>query len=64
MRMFADSAPLKPVEDRLYDEIVGRIKQDDASVPYRLRGYWDYSRFETGKDYPIPVSNRLQQGAF
>ncbi|TKR30481.1 S9 family peptidase [Luteimonas gilva] len=46
-------APLKQVEDRLYDEIVGRIKQDDASVPYRLRGYWYYTRFETGKDYPI-----------
>ncbi|HJR73989.1 MAG TPA: S9 family peptidase [Luteimonas sp.] len=46
-------APLKPVEDRLYGEIVGRIKQDDASVPYRERGYWYYTRFETGKDYPI-----------
>lgn len=46
-------APLKQVEDRLYDEIVGRIKQDDASVPYRERGYWYYTRFESGKDYPI-----------
>ncbi|PZO63977.1 MAG: oligopeptidase B [Pseudoxanthomonas suwonensis] len=46
-------APLKPVEDRIYDEIVARIKQDDASVPYRDRGWWYYSRFEQGKDYPI-----------
>lgn len=46
-------APLKPVQDRLYDEIVGRIKQDDSSVPFRERGYWYYTRFETGKDYPI-----------
>lgn len=45
--------PLKPVEDALYAEIVGRIKQDDSSVPYRERGYWYYSRFETGQDYPI-----------
>ncbi|MEI2453648.1 S9 family peptidase [Lysobacter firmicutimachus] len=45
--------PLKPVEDALYGEIVGRIKQDDSSVPYRERGYWYYSRFETGQDYPI-----------
>ncbi|WP_119717066.1 S9 family peptidase [Cognatilysobacter tabacisoli] len=44
---------LKPLENRLYDEIVGRIKQDDSSVPYRERGHWYYSRFETGKDYPI-----------
>jgi oligopeptidase B len=46
-------APLKPLQDTLYKEIVGRIKQDDASVPYRERGYWYYTRFETGKDYPI-----------
>ncbi|MEH6420660.1 S9 family peptidase [Pseudomonas sp. CGJS7] len=45
--------PLKPVEDALYGEIVGRIKQDDSSVPYRERGYWYYTRFETGQDYPI-----------
>ncbi|HWI24248.1 MAG TPA: S9 family peptidase [Lysobacter sp.] len=46
-------APLKPLQDKLYEEIVGRIKQDDASVPYRERGHWYYTRFETGKDYPV-----------
>src|SRR5688500_18961755 len=46
-------APLKPLQDTLYEEIVGRIKQDDSSVPYRERGYWYYTRFETGQDYPI-----------
>ena len=46
-------APLKPLQDKLYEEIVGRIKQDDSSVPYRERGYWYYTRFETGQDYPI-----------
>ncbi|MEL1262984.1 S9 family peptidase [Pseudoxanthomonas putridarboris] len=46
-------APLKPVEDTLYDEIVARIKQDDSSVPYRERGWWYYSRFVAGKDYPV-----------
>lgn len=52
---YADAvmARLKPVEDALYEEIVGRIKQDDSSVPLRERGWWYYSRFETGKDYPI-----------
>ncbi|MGN7726823.1 S9 family peptidase [Luteimonas sp. 22616] len=52
---YADAvmAPLKPLQDTLYEEIVGRIKQDDSSVPYRERGYWYYTRFETGKDYPI-----------
>ena len=46
-------APLKPLQETLYDEIVGRIKQDDDSVPYRERGYWYFSRFQTGKDYPV-----------
>ncbi|WP_205957630.1 S9 family peptidase [Pseudoxanthomonas winnipegensis] len=52
---YADAvlAPLKPLQDTLYKEIVARIKQDDASVPYRERGYWYYTRFETGKDYPV-----------
>ena len=52
---YADAymARLKPLEDTLYDEIVGRIKQDDSSVPYRERGWWYYSRFETGQDYPV-----------
>lgn len=49
----AHMKPLKPLEDALYGEIVGRIKQDDSSVPYRERDYWYYSRFETGQDYPI-----------
>ncbi|WP_158982865.1 S9 family peptidase [Lysobacter panacisoli] len=52
---YADAvmAPLKPLENKLYEEIVSRIKQDDSSVPYRERGHWYYSRFETGQDYPI-----------
>jgi len=58
----ARMAPLKPLEDRLYNEIVGRIKQDDASVPYRERGWWYYSRFETGQDYPVHARRRDGNG--
>ena len=46
-------APLAPLQQKLYDEIVGRLKQDDASVPVRHRGYWYYTRYETGQQYPI-----------
>ncbi len=46
-------APLAPLQETLYEEIVGRIKQDDSSVPYRERGFWYYTRYETGQDYPI-----------
>jgi len=37
----------------LFEEMKGRIKEDDASVPYKLNGYYYVTRFETGKDYPI-----------
>ena len=41
------------LQEQLYDEIVGRIKPTDASVPYRKNGYWYYVRYEEGKEYPI-----------
>ncbi len=57
---YADAAmaPLQPLQQRLYEEIVGRIQQDDSSVPYCERGYWYYTRFETGQDYPIHARRR------
>lgn len=41
------------LQSKLYDEIVGRIKQTDMSVPYRLNGYYYYTRYEEGQEYPI-----------
>ncbi len=37
----------------LFDEIVGRIKKDDASVPYKNNGYYYITRYEEGKEHPI-----------
>src|SRR5688572_22551496 len=57
---YADAAlaALKPLQEKLYSEFVGRIKQDDSTVPYRKRGYHYYSRFEAGQDYPIIARRR------
>ena len=41
------------LQEELYNEIVGRIKQTDMSVPYKLNGYYYYTRYEEGKEYPI-----------
>jgi len=41
------------LKEDLFQEIKGRIKEDDASVPYLYNGYYYISRFEKGKDYPI-----------
>ena len=49
----AMTAHLRPLQERLYREIVGRIRQDDSSVPYRDHGYWYYHRFDTGDEYPV-----------
>ena len=40
-------------QENLFDEIVGRIEQTDMSVPYFLNGYYYYTRYEEGKEYPI-----------
>ena len=40
-------------QESLFNEIVGRIKQDDQSVPLLDNGYFYYSRYEEGKEYAI-----------
>jgi oligopeptidase B len=44
--------PTEGLQETLYEEIVGRIKQDDTSVPVSVNGYTYYTRFEQGEDYP------------
>lgn len=46
-------AKTKTLQQTLFDEMVGRIKKDDKSVPYFKNGFWYYSRYEEGKEYPI-----------
>ena len=43
----------KNLENELFEEIKSRIKEDDSSVPYLDNGYYYYTRFEKGKQYPI-----------
>ncbi|HOP02966.1 MAG TPA: S9 family peptidase [Tenuifilaceae bacterium] len=40
-------------QDKLFNEIKNRIKEQDQSVPYFENGYFYYTRFEEGKEYPI-----------
>ncbi len=57
---YADAmmAPLAPLQERLYEEIVSRIPKDDVTVPFRERGYWYYTRFQSGREYPIYARRR------
>jgi oligopeptidase B len=62
---YAD-AILKPTEvfqERLYQEMLGRIQQTDLSVPYKLHGYFYFTRTEEGKQYAFHCRRRDAEGA-
>ncbi len=48
-------AHVADLRETLFEEIVGRIKEDDQSVPYRFRDYYYQTRYEEGGEYPIHV---------
>jgi oligopeptidase B len=48
--------------DNLYKEMIGRIKQTDLSVPYKLGEHWYYSKTEEGKQYPTYVRAKTRDG--
>lgn len=57
------SAGYQDLTKQLTTELIGRIPQDDSSVPYVKGDYRYFSRFETGKEYPIYVRQPLAGGA-
>ncbi len=46
-------AHTQELQKKLYEELVARVDPDESSVPVYDRGYWYYTRFEPGEDYPI-----------
>ncbi len=53
----------EPFQEKLYQEILGRILQTDLSVPYRLRSYLYFTRTEEGKQYPLHCRKRDTENA-
>ena len=47
------------LQKTIYDEMVGRIKKDDQSVPVKDNGYSYYSRFEEGGDYRLYCRKKM-----
>jgi len=45
--------PTEPLQKKLYDEMLSRIKETDVEVPYKEGNYFYYVRTEAGKQYPI-----------
>jgi oligopeptidase B len=55
--------PTGPFQEKLYQEMLGRILQTDLSVPYNLRGYLYFTRTEQGKQYAFHCRRREREGA-
>lgn len=51
------------LQEALFQEIKGRIKEQDESVPYFENGYYYYSRYDEGKEYPIYCRKKESQDA-
>ncbi len=48
----------QPLQKKLYDEMLSRIKETDVEVPYKNGDYFYYSRTEAGKQYSIHCRKR------
>lgn len=46
-------SPVKDLQTKLFDEMKGRIKQQDESVPYKEGNYYYYTRYVAGGEYPV-----------
>jgi oligopeptidase B len=57
-RAAKEMAHTRDFEERLFEEIKGRFKQTDMSVPYKRDDYYYYTRYEQGKEYPIYARKR------
>jgi len=53
-----EMAQAQPSEEKLFEEIKARFKQTDMSVPYQRDGYFYYTRYEEGREYPIFARKR------
>ena len=54
----AGTKATKPLQEKLYKEILGKIKQTDQSLPYFLEGYWYITKTEEGKEYATYVRKK------
>ncbi|MGI8668776.1 MAG: oligopeptidase B, partial [Aridibacter sp.] len=50
--------PHEDLKDKIYKEIVGRIKQTDLSVPYKYGDFWYYTKTIEGKQYPVYMRSK------
>ncbi len=54
----AMTADTRALQERLFEEIRGRTREDDSSVPYLHRGFYYSTRYREGDQYPVHVRKR------
>ncbi len=54
--------PVGELEKKLFEEMRGRVKEDESSLPFPKGEYEYYSRYELGKEYPI-YARRKKNGS-
>jgi oligopeptidase B len=57
-------AHTKDFQNQLFEEMKGRIKEDDNAVPYKIGSFWYYSRYEKGMEYPLYCRTRIKPENF
>lgn len=59
----AQLADTKELQEELYEELVARIEQNYTSLPTKNNGYWYYTRYEEGNEYPYYCRKKDEAGA-
>lgn len=54
----AAMASTNDFQKKLYDEMLGRLKQTDESLPTKIGEYWYYNKTQEGKNYPVYVRRK------
>ena len=60
----AELKQTEKLQDELFKEMKARIKEDDESVPYTLRGYEYQTKFKKGKEYPVFLRRKVEDKDF
>ncbi|HEX4650427.1 MAG TPA: S9 family peptidase, partial [Granulicella sp.] len=60
----AAMAPTAALQEKLYGEMLSHIKETDESVPYRMRGWFYYTRTVAGLQYPIHCRRLAVNGSY
>ncbi len=47
------SSHSKDFQTKLYLEMKARIREDDSTVPYKYNGYWYFTKYQEGREYPV-----------